>query len=42
MTDPSLPLSFSPWKPGDAYSTSKEDWPPYPPWGAWQYGDQIR
>eukprot|EP00090_Calanus_glacialis_P023040 TRINITY_DN35459_c0_g1_i1.p1 TRINITY_DN35459_c0_g1~~TRINITY_DN35459_c0_g1_i1.p1 ORF type:complete len:353 (-),score=60.72 TRINITY_DN35459_c0_g1_i1:56-1114(-) len=41
--DPSQPIPFSPWRPGDAYNTNQDDWPPSPAYfGAWQYGDQIR
>ena len=41
--DPSHPRPFSPWRPGDAYNTNQDDWPPDPALlGAWQYGDQIR
>ncbi|XP_023330632.1 uncharacterized protein LOC111703022 [Eurytemora carolleeae] len=42
--------SFSPWQPGDAYSTEEEPlspywmgpYGPYSPYGPWRAGEQIR
>jgi hypothetical protein len=38
--------SFTPWRPGDAYRTEDDPWPPYPPFlSGFQWnntGQQIR